>query len=137
MAKRTSCSLLWGPHPQASVNEETTERIRLLPGKKEDLHNLHMIHKLILPHHEVSKSKVEESSNKLPKKLEPGTCLDLATGGKGQSCDGRSCMRIQSFQRRDLATGFNDVAEKEKSEVQICESNSEFVIGTRILLENV
>ena len=51
--------------------------------------------------------------------MEPGTCLDLATGDRGLSCDGRSCVRIQSFQSRDSATWLGDVTEKEKSEVQI------------------
>ena len=51
--------------------------------------------------------------------MEPGSCLDLACGGGENSCDGRSCVRIQSFQRGDLATWFGDITEKEKSEVQI------------------
>ena len=40
----------WCPHPQASLNEEVTERMRLSPAKDEDLANLNLIHKLILPH---------------------------------------------------------------------------------------
>ena len=40
----------WCPHPQANLNEEVTERVRLSPGKNEDLGNLNVIHKLILPH---------------------------------------------------------------------------------------
>ena len=27
----------WWPHPQANLNEEVTERVRLSPGKYEDL----------------------------------------------------------------------------------------------------
>ena len=48
------------PHPQANLNEEVTERVRLSPGKDEDLGNLNTIHKLILPHREESK----ETTNK-------------------------------------------------------------------------
>ena len=47
------------------------------------------------------------------KKKEPGSCLDLAGGGGEHSCDGRSCVRIQSLQ------WLGDITEKEKSEVQI------------------
>ena len=57
--------------------------------------------------------------NESPKKLELGSCLDLASGGGKQSCDGRFCVRTQSFQSKDLATWFDDITEKEKSEVQI------------------
>ena len=57
-------------------------------------------------------SRLDKSVNK----MEPGSCLDL-TGGSGEhSCDGRSCVRIQSFQKEDLATWFGDITEKEKSE---------------------
>ena len=52
------------------------------------------------------------------KKMELGSCLDLASGGGEHSCDGRSCVRIKSFQREDLATLFGDITEKEKSEVK-------------------
>ena len=45
-------------------------------------------------------------------------CLDVASGNGGHSSHGGSCVRIQSFQKRDLATWFGDVTEK-KSEVQI------------------
>ena len=51
--------------------------------------------------------------------MEPGSCLDLMCGSGEHSCDGRSCVRIQSFQKEDLATWFGDITEKEKSEVQI------------------
>ena len=51
--------------------------------------------------------------------MQPGSCLDLASGGGEHSCDGLSCARIQSFQREGLATWFSDITEKEKSEVQI------------------
>ena len=96
------------------MNEEVTERVRLSPGKDEDLGNLNVIHKLILPHPEESK-EVTNKSNKSSKKLEPGSCLDLASGSGEHSCDGRSCVRIQSFQRKDLANWFGDFIEKEKS----------------------
>ena len=58
--------------------------------------------------------KPNESLNK----LDPGSCLDLPSAGGDYFCDGRSCVRIQSFQRKDLATGFGDITEKEKNEVQ-------------------
>ena len=106
------------PHPQANLNEEVTERVTLSPGKVEDLGNLNLRHKLILPHQkefEECMSKLNES----PKKLESGSCLDLTSGGGENSCDGRSCVRIQSFQRKDLATWFGEFTEMEKSEVQI------------------
>ena len=52
-------------------------------------------------------------------KMEPGSCLDLVRGGGELSCDGGSCVRIQSFQKEDLATWLSDITEKEKNEVQI------------------
>ena len=51
------------------------------------------------------------------------------------SCDGRSCVRIQSFQKEDLATWFGDITEKEKSEVQIvaeCYTNTTVNIATAL-----
>ena len=51
--------------------------------------------------------------------MESISCLDLVCGGGEHSCDGLSCVRIQSFQKEDLATWFDDITEKEKSEVQI------------------
>ena len=64
----------------------------------------------------ITESKeVTNKSNKSSKKLEPGSCLDLASGSGEHSCDGRSCVRIQSFQRKDLANWFGDFIEKEKS----------------------
>ena len=89
------------------------------PGKDEDLGNLNVIHKLTLPQNVESKYKAKKSRGEMPKKMEQGTCLNLASGGKGHSCHGRSCVRIQSFQKGDWDTWFGDVAEKEKSEVQI------------------
>ena len=101
-------------HPQANLNEEVTEWMRLSQGKDEDLGTLNMIHKLILPHREESEETTDKSRNKPLKKMEPGTCLGLATGDGGHSCDRRSCLRIRSFQRTDLATWFSDVTETEK-----------------------
>ena len=46
----------WYPHPQTSLNEETTERIRLLSWENKDLGDLNVIHKLILPHQEEPKA---------------------------------------------------------------------------------
>ena len=66
----------WCPHPHASLIEEVTERVRLSPAKDEDLENLNVVHKLILPHRKES----EETTSKLDtlvKKTEPGRCLDL------------------------------------------------------------
>ena len=70
----------------------------------------------------VRSRKKQETTSKLDesvKKMEPSSCLDLACGGGEHSCDGRSCVRIQSFRKRDLATWFDDITQKEKSEVQI------------------
>ena len=76
------------------------------------------MHKLILPH----QRETEGAASKLVtlvKKMVSGSCLHLACGGGEHSCDGWSCVRIQPFQREDLATSFGDITEKEKSEVQI------------------
>ena len=107
----------WCPYPHASLIEEVTERVRLTPTKDEDLGTLDVIHKLILPQSKES----GEARSKLGsvKNLEPGSCLDLTCGGGEQTCDGRSCVRIQSFQREDLDAWFGDITEREKSEVQI------------------
>ena len=107
----------WCPHPHASLIEEVAERLRLTPTKDEDLGTLNVIHKLILPQSKES----GESMSKLGsvKKLERGSCLDLTCGGGEHTCDGRSCVRIQPFQKEDLVAWFGDVPEREKSEVQI------------------
>ena len=89
------------------------------PGKDEGLEKLNVIHKLFLCHRKESKEKTNKSRDELSKKMEPGICLDVATGCGEHSGDGRFCVKIQSFQRRDLATWFGCVTEKEKSEVQI------------------
>ena len=104
----------WCPHPHASLIEEVTERVRLTPTKDEDLGTLDVIHKMILPQSKES----GEATSKLEsvKKLEPGSCLDLTCGGGEHTCDGRSCVRIQSFQREDLVAWFGDITEREKSE---------------------
>ena len=124
----------WCPHPQASLIEEITERVRLTPTKDEDLGTLNVIHKLILPQSKES----GEAMSKLGsvKKLEPGSCLDLTCGGGEHTCDGRSCVRIQSFQREDLVAWFGDVTEREKSEVQIvaeCYTNTPVNIATALV----
>ena len=88
--------------------------MRLSPAKDEDLGNLNVVHKLILPHRKES----EETTSKhdtLVKKMESGNCQDLVSGVGGHSCDRRSCFRIQSFQKEELATYFGDITEKEKS----------------------
>ena len=123
----------WCPHPHASLIEEVTQRVRLTPTKDEDLGTFDMIHKLILPQRKES----GEATSKLGsvKKLEPGSCLDLTCGGGGHTCDGRSCVRIQSFQGEDLVTWFGDITEREKSEVQImaeCYTNTTVNIATAL-----
>ena len=76
------------------------------------------LQKLIL-HHRKESEETTIKLDKLVKKMEPGSCLDLVCGGGEQSCDGRSCVRMQSFQKEELATWFGDITEKDKSEVQI------------------
>ena len=76
-----------------TLNAETIEQITLPSGKDEGLGNLNVIKQLILPHREEFKDKADKSRDELPKKMVPGTCLDLATGGGRNSCDGRSCVR--------------------------------------------
>ena len=69
------------------------------------------------------------------KKMEPGSCVDLVCGGGEHSCDGRSCVKIQSFQKKELATWFCDITEKEKSEVQIvaeCYASTTVSIATAL-----
>ena len=53
----------WCPHPHASLIEEITERVRLSPANDENLGNLNVVHKLILPHRKESK----EMTSKLKK----------------------------------------------------------------------
>ena len=123
----------WCPHPHASLIEEVTERVRLAPTKDEDLATLSIVHKLILPQMRES----GEATSKLgsAKKMEPGRCLDLTCGSGEHSCDGRSCVRIQSFQKEDLITWFEDITEREKSEVQIvaeCYANTTVNIATAL-----
>ena len=105
----------WCPHPHASLIEEVTERLRLAPTEDEDLATL--VHRLILPH--VKESSEMTSGTGSVKKMEPGSCLDSTCGNSKHTCDGRSCVRIQSFQREDLFTWFEDITEREKSEIQI------------------
>ena len=124
----------WCPHPHESLIEEVTERVRLTPTKDEDLGTLNVIHKQIL----LQSKESGEAMSKLGsvKKLEPGSCLDLTCGGGEHTCDGRSCVRIQSFQREqreDLVAWFGDVTEREMSEVQIvaeCYTNITVYIAT-------
>ena len=123
----------WCPHPHASLIQEVTERVRLAPTKDEDLATLSIVHKLILPQMKES----GEATSKLGsvKKMEPGSCLDLTCGSGEHTCDGRSCVRIQSFKKEDLITWFGDITEREKSEVQIvaeCYANTTVNIGTAL-----
>ena len=109
--------LSWCPQPHASLIEEVTERVRLAPAEDEDLATLSIVHKLILPQAKES----GEATSKLgsAKKMEPGSCLDSTCRSGGLTCDGRSCVRIQSYQKEDLVTWFEDITKREKSEVQI------------------
>ena len=123
----------WCPHPHASLIEEVTERVRLTPTKDEDLETLDVIHKLILPESKGS----GEAMSKLGsvKKLEPGSYLELTCGGGRHTCDGRSSVKIQSFQREDLVAWFGEITEREKSEVQImaeCYTNTTVNIATAL-----
>ena len=107
----------WCPHPHASLIEEVMERVRLAPAEDEDLVTLSIVHRLILP--QVKESSEVTSRLGSVKKMEPGSCLDSTCGNGEHTCDGRSCVRIQSFQKEDLVTWFEDITEKEKSEIQI------------------
>ena len=123
----------WCPHPHASLIEEVTERVRLTPTKDEDLGMLDVIHKLILPQSKESGGATSKLGSVM--KLEPGSCLDLTCGGGGHTCDGRSCVRKQSFQGEDLVTWFGDITEREKSEMQImaeCYTNTRVNIATAL-----
>ena len=121
----------WCPHPHASLIEEVTQRVRLAPTKGEDLATLSIVHKLVLPQMRESGEATSELGS--AKKMEPGSCLDLTCGSGKHTCDGRSCVRIQSFQKEDLFTWFEDITEREKSEVQIvaeCYANTTVNIAT-------
>ena len=107
----------WCPNPHASLIEEVTERVRLAPMEDEYLATLSIVNKLILP--QVKESGEATSKLGSAKKMEPGSCLDSTCGSGEHTCDGRSCVRIQSFQKEDLVTWFEDITEREKSEVQI------------------
>ena len=107
----------WCPHPHASLIEEVTERVRLAPTEDEDLATLSIVHRLILP--QVKESSEMTGGTGSIKKMEPGSCLDSTCGNGEHTCDGRSCVRIQSFQKEDLVTWFEDITEREKSEIQI------------------
>ena len=123
----------WCAHPHASLIEGVTERVRLTPTKDEDLGTVEVIHKLILPQ---SKESGEAMSKlRSVEKLEPGSCLDLTCEGGEHTCDGRSCVREQSFQREDLVAWFGDITEREKSEVQIvaeCYTHTKVNIATAL-----
>ena len=96
-----NCKLLWPswcPHPYASLIEEVMERVRLSPTKDEDLETLNVIHKPILPQNK-EPGEIMNKLEKSMKKMEPGSCLDLTSGSGEHSCDGRSCVRIQSCVR--------------------------------------
>ena len=91
--------------------------MRLAPTEDEDLAKLSVVHKLILL--QVKKSGKKTNNLGSAKKMEPGSCLDSTCGSGEHTCDGRSSVRILSFQKEDLVTWFEDITEREKSEVQI------------------
>ena len=91
----------WCPHPHASLIEEVTERVRLAPTEDEDLATLSIVHRPILPH--MKESSEMTSGTGSVKKMEPGSCLDSTCGNGEHTCDGQSCVRIQSFQKEDLS----------------------------------
>ena len=107
----------WCPHPHASLIEEVTERVRLAPTEDEDLATLSIVHRLILP--QMKEPSEVTSGTGSVKRIEPGSCLDTTCGNGEHTCDGRSCVRIQSFTKEDLINWFEDITEKEKSEIQI------------------
>ena len=123
----------WCPHPHASLIEEVTERVRLAPTEDEDLTTLSMVHRLILP--QMKESSEVTSGTGSVKMMEPGSCLDSTCSNGEHTCDGRSCVRIQSFQREDLITWFEDITEREKSEIQIvaeCYASSTVNLATAL-----
>ena len=123
----------WCPHPHASLVEEVTERVRLAPTEDEDLATLSIVHRLTLP--QMKESSEVTSATGSAKKMEPGSCLDSTCGNGEHTCDGRSCVRIQSFQKEDLTTWFEDITEREKSEIQIvaeCYSSTTVNLATAL-----
>ena len=123
----------WCPHPHASLVEEVTERVRLAPTEDEDLATLGIVHRLILP--QVKESSETTSRLGSVKKMEPGSCLDSTCGNGEHTCDGRSCVRIQSFHTEDLVTWFEDITEREKSEIQFvaeCYASSTVNLATAL-----
>ena len=93
----------WCPHPHASLIEETTERVRLAPTEDEDLAKLSVLHKLISPQMQESGEKTRNPGS--AKKMEPGSCLDSTCGNGEHTCDGRTCVRILSFQKKTWSLG--------------------------------
>ena len=92
--------------------------MRLVPTKDEDLRTLNVIHKLILPQSKVS----DEATSKLGsvKKMEPGSCLDLTCGCGGHTCDGRSCVRIQSSREKTWSLGLATSQKEIKASADSC-----------------
>ena len=123
----------WCPHPHASLIEGVTERVRLEPTEDEDLATLSIVHRLVLP--QMKESSEVTSGTGSVKRMEPGSCLDSTCGNGEHTCDGRSCVRIQSFQKEDLITWFEDITEREKSEIQIvaeCYASSTVNLATAL-----
>ena len=67
--------------------------------------------------------------------MKPGSCLDSTCWSGEHTCDGGSCNRIQSFQKEEQVTWFEDITERENSEVQIvaeCYANTTVNIATAL-----
>ena len=90
---------------------------RLLPERDEDLEDSNLVHKL-MPTHQTTPEKMG-IQKKNGKKLSHVSTVDLEASRRGQECDGISCVRIQSFQKKDLGACLSDVTEKDKSDSQI------------------
>ena len=64
----------------------------------------------------------------------------MAAGGGEHSCDEGPCVRMQSFQRKNIATWFGNITEKEKGEVQTVANyyaNTTVNLATALFVENV
>ena len=81
---------------------EMNEKVRNLNGVIREIHRKSVVHKLILPQMKESGEKTNNLES--AKKMEPGSCLDSTCGSGEHTCDGRSCVRILSFQKEDLVT---------------------------------
>ena len=111
--------------PSMTRAQQTTEAypdLGVLKKELEKTQTLRLLEMLRAEHQQEPQMKESgEKTNNLEsaKKMEPGSCLDSTCGSGEHTCDRRSCVRILSFQKEDLVTWFEDITEREKSEVQI------------------